>query len=54
VPLEYYQKNKNVQSIMQEVNRKLYLKPDSNEKSENYDETKQVEQEYIQMIKSNL
>lgn len=51
VPLEYYQKNKNIQSIMLEVNRKLYLKPDSNEKSDNYIKVKNVIQDYIVEIK---
>lgn len=54
VPMEYYQKNKNVESIMLEINRKLYLKKGTNEKSENYRETKKVVQEYIAWIKSEL
>lgn len=33
VPLKYYRKDKSVQSIMIEVNRKLYLRPGTNEKS---------------------
>ncbi|WP_313504742.1 N-formylglutamate amidohydrolase [Kaistella carnis] len=36
VPIEFYQKEKKVQSIMLEVNRKLYLKGLTNEKSDNY------------------
>lgn len=32
VPLKYYHKDKKVQSLMIEVNRKLYLKPGTNEK----------------------
>lgn len=54
VPLEHYQKNKNVQSIMLEINRKLYLKEDSNEKSENYETIKQVTQDFIAAIKKSL
>lgn len=54
VPLEHYQKNKNVQSIMLEINRKLYLKGNSNEKSENYKTTKKVTQEFIKEIKKSL
>jgi N-formylglutamate amidohydrolase len=54
VPMEYYKKNKNVESIMLEINRKLYLKKGTNEKSENYRETKKVVQEYIKLIKSEL
>ena len=54
VPLEHYQKNKNVQSIMLEINRKLYLKENSNEKSDNYKTTKKVTQEFIREIKNSL
>ena len=54
VPLEYYQKNKNVQTIMLEINRKLYLKEPSNEKSGSYTEIKTVTQEYIKAIKNCL
>ena len=54
VPLEHYQKNKNVQSIMLEINRKLYLKENSNEKSDNYKTTKKVTQEFIREIKKSL
>ena len=49
-----YQKNKNVESIMLEINRKLYLKKGTNEKSENYEKTKKVVQEYIYLIKNEL
>ncbi len=54
VPIEHYGKNKNVASIMLEINRKLYLKNNSNEKSENYEATKKIVQEYITLIKSEL
>ncbi len=54
VPMEYYQKNKNVESIMLEINRKLYLKEGTNEKSENYGDTKKIVQEYIELIKNEL
>lgn len=54
VPMEYYQKNKNVESIMLEINRKLYLKEGTNEKSENYEKTKKIVQEYIELLKSEL
>lgn len=36
VPLEYHQQNNKVQTIMLEINRKLYLNEPSNDKSENY------------------
>ncbi|QOW09790.1 N-formylglutamate amidohydrolase [Kaistella flava (ex Peng et al. 2021)] len=52
VPLEYYRKNPNVQSIMLEVNRKLYLKEDSNEKSESYLEIKKVVGEFVKTMKN--
>ncbi|MFD1615824.1 N-formylglutamate amidohydrolase [Gelatiniphilus marinus] len=54
VPMEYYQKNKKVESIMLEINRKLYLKEGTNEKSENYGKTKEVVQEYIELLKSEF
>jgi len=47
-------KNRNVESIMLEINRKLYLKEGTKEKSENYGKTKEVVQEYIKLIKSEL
>ena len=50
VPVEYYKKNKQVQSIMLEVNRKLYLKAGSNERSENYPEVKKIVQQYLKTI----
>ena len=52
VPMKYYKKNKNVESIMLEINRKLYLKEGTNEKSENYEMTKKVVNDYIELIKS--
>jgi N-formylglutamate amidohydrolase len=51
VPMEYYQKNKTVHSIMLEVNRKLYLNGPSNEKSKQFDETKQVVTGFLEMLK---
>ena len=50
VPLKYYKQNKNVESIMLEVNRRLYLKEGTNEKSENYLPIKEVVSEYLEMI----
>ena len=40
VPMKYYQKEKRVQSIMIEINRGLYLKKDSNEKSLHFEQLK--------------
>jgi len=51
VPIEYYQKNKAVYSIMLEVNRKLYLNEPSNEKSNQFEETKQVVKGFLEFIK---
>lgn len=54
VPMEYYQKNKNVQSIMLEINRALYLNEPTNEKSERYLEIKKLVGEYVNVIRENL
>lgn len=42
VPLKYYRKDKRVQSIMVEVNRGLYLKAGTKEKSEGFSEIRKV------------
>lgn len=52
IPMDYYQKDKNVQSIMLEINRKLYLQEPSNEKSSQYQKTKQVVQEFLKLIRN--
>lgn len=52
VPMEYYQKDKRVTSIMLEVNRGLYLNGPTNEKSDDYENTKGVIQGYIKLLKS--
>ncbi|MFY9158300.1 N-formylglutamate amidohydrolase [Aquirufa ecclesiirivi] len=54
VPLEYYGKNPNVQSIMLEINRALYLKEPSNDKSVRYEEIKQVVKEYMEVLRGRL
>ena len=54
VPLEYYQQNNKVQTIMLEINRKLYLNEPSNHKSENYPAIKNITNEFIQVIKDSL
>lgn len=54
VPFEHYQKNKNVQSIMLEINRGLYLNEPSNEKSESYLKVKDITQQFIKTIKNSL
>lgn len=52
VPMEYYQKDPRVSSIMLEVNRRLYLNEPTNEKSMNYQKTKEVVQDYINLLKA--
>jgi N-formylglutamate deformylase len=52
VPLKFYGKDKNVMSIMLEVNRKLYLNEPSNQQSDNFQDTKQVVQEYTQTLRT--
>ena len=54
VPMEHYNKNKNVQTIMLEINRALYLKEPTNEKAENYLEIKKVTGDFIKTIKNSL
>ena len=54
VPLEYYRKNKNVSSIMLEVNRRLYLKEPSNLRSEDYDEIKSLVQNFVQDLRRTI
>lgn len=52
VPMEYYQKDPRVSSIMLEVNRRMYLNEPTNEKSEGYLRTKDIVQDYIKLLKS--
>jgi N-formylglutamate deformylase len=54
VPLEHFQKNKKVSTIMLEINRALYLNEPTNQKSESYDQIKQTVNAYIQTIKNHL
>ena len=53
VPMAFYKKDKRVQSIMLEVNRKLYLKEPGKEKSENYAATKEIVQGFLREMKNN-
>ena len=53
VPMTFYKKDKRVQSIMLEVNRKLYLKEPGKEKSENYASTKEIVQGFLRAMKNN-
>ena len=52
VPMKYYQKEKRVNSIMLEINRKLYLNEPTNEKSKDYNKTKEVVQSYLNMLRT--
>jgi len=51
VPMEYYHKNKDVQAIMLEVNRRLYLNEPSNEKSSTFEDTKIVVRGFLEGIR---
>ena len=51
VPMKYYQKEKRVSSIMLEINRKLYLNEPNNEKSTEYNKTKEVVQGYLNLLR---
>ena len=50
VPLDHYQKTKEVTSIMLEINRKLYLKEPTNLQSAEYHNTKKTVNQYLRMI----
>lgn len=52
VPMKYYQKEKRVNSIMLEINRKLYLNEPTNEKSIDYNKTKEVVQGYLNLLRT--
>ena len=52
VPMEYYQKDPRVSSIMLEVNRRMYLNEPGNEKSIGYQRTKEIIQDYFCLIRS--
>jgi N-formylglutamate amidohydrolase len=54
VPLSHYHKNKNVKSVMLEVNRGLYLEEDSNKKSADYDKIKKVISGFIEKSKGEF
>jgi N-formylglutamate amidohydrolase len=52
VPLEYYQKDEHVSSIMIEVNRRLYLNNGTNEINEHYSAVREMIRAYIDYIKN--
>ena len=52
VPLNHYQKTKNVASIMLEINRSLYLNEPGNKMSTDYRIIKEIVTEYLQIVKT--
>ena len=52
VPSSFYRKNRNVNSIMIEINRRLYLEEPSKNKSENYDEVKSMINKYLELVRN--
>ncbi len=50
VPMNHYLKDERVNSIMLEINRKLYLKENTNIKSDKFEEIKSVVSEYIEIL----
>lgn len=51
VPLKHYRKDKRVQSIMLEINRKLYLEEGSAHKSEGYGRVKSVVAGWVELMR---
>lgn len=51
VPTKFYLKNSNVNSIMIEINRKLYIEEPSNNKSINYIEVKNIINKYLELLR---
>jgi N-formylglutamate deformylase len=54
VPLKFYQKEKNVKSIMLEINRKLYLEEPTNTKSKQYGTIKEITSEFIKTLRKMI
>ena len=52
VPLKHYHRSKNVESIMLEINRALYLNEPGNQKSSNYIKVKETVTEYLKTVKT--
>ena len=52
VPLNHYNKTKNVNSIMLEINRALYLEEPGNKISNNYMAIKEMVTEYLKILKT--
>lgn len=54
VTMEHYNKNKNVRSLMIEINRKLYLKENTNIKNEKFETVKKTINEFLNKIGEDL
>ena len=54
VPMEYYQKDNRVQSVMLEINRSLYLQENSSVKNEHYSTIKKIVREYLELIRKKI
>lgn len=54
VSTEHYHKNRNVLSIMIEINRKLHLVEDTNLKSDYYESIKNLISEYLTLIRDHI
>lgn len=52
VPLEYYEKDDRVKSIMLEVNRKLYMNESSTEKIASFEKTKETIKGFLQLLQT--
>ena len=51
VPTKHYKKDNRVSSVLIEINRRLYLKEETNKKSNGYSEVKLAIQEYLEMLR---
>lgn len=54
VPMKHYRKDKRVQSIMLEINRKLYLEGGSPNKSVGYERVKSVVGRWVEAIAKDI
>ncbi len=54
VPMEYYQKENRVYSVMVEINRNLYLVPGTNQKNDRYDKIKKDVHKLLTFLDKNI
>ncbi|WP_319501936.1 N-formylglutamate amidohydrolase [uncultured Draconibacterium sp.] len=54
VPLRWYNNDKRVSSLMLEVNRRLYLKPDTSERSDDFETIKALVHDFLDHIRKSL